>query len=367
MQQATLAIKAINPHIVLVNYSDITSLANPTPGPPGVNPGGPYAAAWAEVDSFKWWLYLHGGTGTEVAALIAGNDQINTTQFTPPNNAGVNYPAWRANFDTIYSTMTALSLDGIYADKTTLIPPVDGDWDRDGDTVPLTDPPDLRTDGDVGDWWRKGFVAYFNAVRGGMAAGKMLFANCGDWSSQLDLAQFDFNYAVNGGVIESIIGQSYSPETTGGFGSLIYAYQNIMDITAAPQMQVFAHDGSVTDYQDFRYGLTSCLLGGGYYYHSDGAGIGGYHNVNWFDEFDNNLGAASTFAFPGPWQNGVYRRDFQNGIALVNPKGNGAQTVTLETGYKKITGSQDPGVNDGSTVTSVSLADRDGLILMRLP
>ena len=36
-----------------------------------------------------------------------------------------------------------------------------------------------------------------------------------------------------------------------------------------------------------------CLMDMGYYYHSDGAGIGGYHNVNWFEqEFDFNLGAA---------------------------------------------------------------------------
>ncbi|MGH8229800.1 MAG: hypothetical protein ACREU3_18175, partial [Steroidobacteraceae bacterium] len=65
------------------------------------------------------------------------------------------------------------------------------------------------------------------------------------------------------------------------------------------------------------------------------------------------------------WQKGVWRRDFQNGIALVNPKGNGTQTVTLETSYVKLKGSQAPKVNDGSTVTQVTLADRDGIILLR--
>jgi hypothetical protein len=33
--------------------------------------------------------------------------------------------------------------------------------------------------------------------------------------------------------------------------------------------------------------------------------------------------------------------------------------------FKKISGTQDPSVNDGSTVTSVTLEERDGLILLK--
>jgi hypothetical protein len=65
------------------------------------------------------------------------------------------------------------------------------------------------------------------------------------------------------------------------------------------------------------------------------------------------------------WQSGVWRRDFDNGIVLVNPKGNGAQTVSLGGSFTKLIGTQAPTVNDGSTVTSVTLADRDGIILKR--
>ena len=78
-----------------------------------------------------------------------------------------------------------------------------------------------------------------------------------------------------------------------------------------------------------------------------------------------NLGAAVTPPQTGAWQNGVYRRDFENGIALVNPKGNGAQTVTLETAFVKLSGTQAPSINNGATVTQVTLADRDGIILLR--
>jgi hypothetical protein len=50
---------------------------------------------------------------------------------------------------------------------------------------------------------------------------------------------------------------------------------------------------------------------------------------------------------------------------LVNPRGNGAQTVQLETAYVKLKGSQDSAVNNGQTVQTVTLQDRDGIILMR--
>jgi hypothetical protein len=86
--------------------------------------------------------------------------------------------------------------------------------------------------------------------------------------------------------------------------------------------------------------------------------------VVWFDEFDAKLGQAQ--AIPtAAWKQGVWRRDFDNGIVLVNPKGNGNQTVTLETSYVKLQGTQDPAINNGQTVTTVTLKDRDGIILMR--
>jgi hypothetical protein len=82
-----------------------------------------------------------------------------------------------------------------------------------------------------------------------------------------------------------------------------------------------------------RYGLASCLLDDGYY-HFNTAGKGGGNNVAWFDEMDFDLG--SPVAGPNNpangtystgeltvWKQGVYRRDFVNGIALINPKGNG--------------------------------------------
>lgn len=74
------------------------------------------------------------------------------------------------------------------------------------------------------------------------------------------------------------------------------------------------------------------------------------------------------FVFPGgAGYNGncnVFRRDFTYGIALANATPD-PRLVDLGGTFRKILGTQDPSINDGSTVTSVTLAPYDGLVLLR--
>jgi hypothetical protein len=110
-----------------------------------------------------------------------------------------------------------------------------------------------------------------------------------------------------------------------------------------------------------RYGLASCLLDDAYYAFNSN----GYSGVDLFDEYDADLGQAVSPPALVPWQKGVYRRDFENGIALVNPRGNGPVEVELEAEFKRIAGKQAPAVNNGQTTRKVQLKDRDGIILLR--
>ncbi|MBN2177537.1 MAG: carbohydrate binding domain-containing protein [Demequinaceae bacterium] len=61
----------------------------------------------------------------------------------------------------------------------------------------------------------------------------------------------------------------------------------------------------------------------------------------------------------------VWRRDFEGGVVLVNATGDEV-TIPLGERFRKIEGSQDPEVNDGSIVTEVTLGPLDGIILLRL-
>jgi hypothetical protein len=124
-----------------------------------------------------------------------------------------------------------------------------------------------------------------------------------------------------------------------------------------------------SNYRWNRYGLTSCLMDNGYYavMIEDGP-----PELDWFDEFDGGeldmvgyLGQAMDPPQTSAWSQGVYRREFYNGLVLVNPKGNGARTVNVGEGWKKIVGRQDPKHNDGQSVTSITLDEQDGIILLR--
>ena len=77
---------------------------------------------------------------------------------------------------------------------------------------------------------------------------------------------------------------------------------------------------------------------------------------------DSEFWVDSVYVFAGSAN--LLRRDFQNGIALANATPL-AKTVELGGEFLKISGAQDPDINDGSRVTSLTLAPYDGVLLVR--
>jgi len=120
------------------------------------------------------------------------------------------------------------------------------------------------------------------------------------------------------------------------------------------------------DYKLMRYGLTSALAGGVWY--SFDKGDWGHNVLWWYDEYTATLGAER--AAPRLIQagkangTGVWRRDFDRGIVLLNSTET-SQHVALDGTYEKLHGTQDASVNDGSLVTSIDLAPHDGILLTR--
>jgi hypothetical protein len=96
-----------------------------------------------------------------------------------------------------------------------------------------------------------------------------------------------------------------------------------------------------------------------------------YGNNVGISENDPYIATVGGYGLPG----GVWAREFQNGIAIVNPKGNGAVTLDINSdlggpGVWKHFQGNDPDItndpNDGSVATSnLTLQDRDGIILLR--
>ncbi len=343
---AVQAIKAKNPNALIFLYTSSDS-KSPTIG-------GAWATYIAKMNSMKWWLYSDKSLLQVVASFFAGDTTINNTLFTPKDSDGNTSIDWITKYyvTTYYKPNPAI--DGFFMDNTFSKPSVDGDWNRDGKV-------DSKSDPQTGTWLRQGYARYYT-LAASLMPGKLQIGNIGDWA-ETGTVYPEYRKLVNGGVMEGYIGKSYSVEGWGGWQAMMTRYNTIMATFLEPKLGVFNQWGDATDYQSMRYGLASCLLNDGYYSFTDNAKP--YYGVPWFDEFDSKLGQSSSLPPTAAWQSGVWRRDFDNGIALVNPKGNGTKTVTLETAYVRLKGSQDPVTNNGQSVTTVTLKDRDGIILLR--
>src|SRR6185312_147042 len=353
---------------------------------------------FAALNRNNWWLYENGTSGATVPNGYNNQTVVNMTHFSPRDSAtGLRPYEFAAAYSKgMYYSGNALqprnaapSLDGFFLDNAYWSPRVNGDWNRDGVT-------DFHTDPAVQKAVRTG-ERDFSDEMAKLEPHLLVITNNADWpqaSTTDPNAIAPLNGAFSGGVLEGIIGESYSIETYAGFNTAMAAYQYVMNTTKAPQLELFNQellhpDGSdnydSTPYHAMRYGLCMALMNNGYY-----AGEGQYSHtaepsqIPWFDEYDGGglgagylgqpaqgpLGAVQTHARWNYGPYGVWAREFQGGIAILNPKGNGPQTITLQDlggfRWKHINGSQDPETNNGQNVTgSITLADRDGIILLR--
>jgi hypothetical protein len=121
--------------------------------------------------------------------------------------------------------------------------------------------------------------------------------------------------------------------------------------------------------RSMRWGLTMALMAGAYY---EIVVEQEHGTLWWYDEYDGGKGIrrkgylGRPLGAPVKLKGGlVWRRDFQNGIALNNSTSKEV-TIDLQKQFRRLKGVQDPRVNDGKVVTSVTLAGHDGLILLRV-
>ncbi len=126
-----------------------------------------------------------------------------------------------------------------------------------------------------------------------------------------------------------------------------------------------------TNYADFRYGLTSSLMGDSYYSFDFGPSN---HAQFWrYDEYEINLGNKQTTAYNLLDKNnktikpGLWRRDFASGVAIVNSTDKEQRYSFAKEEFEKIRGTQDPLINNGQKVNWIKLAPHDGIVLLKRP
>ena len=111
--------------------------------------------------------------------------------------------------------------------------------------------------------------------------------------------------------------------------------------------------------QDTLYNVASYLIGKknekAFFYN---AGVKGYYYNNYVKDYNTfqdiynaPIGSPTGSRYK---QDNVWQRDYSNGKVLVNPTSN-SYTITLDRSYKKI---------DGKTVSSITLGEHEGIILL---
>jgi len=228
---------------------------------------------------------------------------------------------------------------------------------------------------DNADDWKAGMADLARQMRNSLP-GKLIVANTG--GSAGNSGAF-----LNGGMIEGLDQHGKNSFVGDANGDPSAFYDSWISGGAAPQTFIYNGSDAVTtglnaaqtDYRAMRFLLTRAMMNNGYFVYDEflvrngSAGLngGGHQTTWWYDEYDNAgqgagyLGYALTEA--GQPVTGVYQRDFEKGVVLSNTTAV-AQTISLGKTYRKINGSQDRVVNDGSKVTAVTLQPMDGIVLL---
>jgi len=299
-----------------------------------------------------WWARTSNGEHT---SSYPGNWLTNVTEYVQRDANGDTWPEWAVTYDYNQFFRDIPELDIWYFDNWFYRPRRSVDWDGDGRN-------DDKNDESVRLAYRKGYV---NALRRAkqLAPNVIMMGNVdGEASSNKGmLTEPEFRGQLTA-LYEGAIGRSYSSEGWGSWEVMMKQYQTTV-ANAQYNVAAMTVHGPKDDYALMRYGLASSLMDNGYYYYTSHEDQ--YRSSYWYDEYDVKLGRAIDPPQFSAWQNGVHMRRFENGMALVNPKGNGTRTVQIEPGYQRFSGRQDSLTNNGQPVGSITLNERDGIILVR--
>ncbi|MEK8088518.1 putative glycoside hydrolase [Thermithiobacillus plumbiphilus] len=345
IQAAVKAIKDRNPNILLGQYT----ILNEAP----LASNSKYSAdadKARKLDNENWWLRKADGSMTRWTSGFDAYD-INLTAFTRKDAQGKQWPQWLAERDYNKYFKPVPQFDIWYFDNVFEKNRItDADWNLDRVN-------DKNGDAKMIAAHRAGHVAEWRRARE-LRSGIMLMGNMDH-----DVSMPEYKGKMEGAFLEGAMGKSWSMEKNKGWAAMMTWYHNTMINTAAPKIVGFNVWGKPTDYRFFRYAFASTLMDDGYFSFTDEAK--GYSSVPWFDEYDVSLGRPVEGAQTKAWQKGVYRRVYEKGMALVNPTGSSV-TVNVGSGYKRIAGNQDRGVNNGQAVSgNITIPAKDGIVLVK--
>jgi hypothetical protein len=299
-----------------------------------------------EANSANFWLRYASGSRTAWTSDYGACD-MNISRWGRKNSDGRTWMQEKARFD--YDRMyRSSSIDYVFSDNTFYRPRVDADWKRIGTNQ-------SRNLSDIQAAQRAGHAAYWSAIRAKRSSVKIM-AN-----ADRDLSHYEYKDKLQGAFFEAAMGRSWSLESWAGWGPMMQRYRALIRNTVAPNDVLFQVKASTTNYRLVRYGLASAMLENGWFVYGPSSGTIKPH---WFDEFDARIGKPTQSPPTSAKANGVWMRKYENGLVLVNPT-TSSRSIYVGSGYKRLKGTQDPGVNNGYRQSTVTLPAKSGLLMIR--
>jgi hypothetical protein len=338
-------LKILNPQIKIIAY--LSAMEFPFQNYAQLESAtGPWHKMWQQINN-DW--FLKDGSGN-IHSIWPGNYSFNLTKYCPTIN-GQKFNIFLANF-VKRELMDTGHWDGVFYDNV-----LDSIKDTNNGLVDIDNNLKVDEKNFADSEWHQGILILLAETRK-LLGNKIIMVNSSSYGQDY----------INGRLYET-----WPHAWLGGWAGSMRDYVKLeKNISATPQVIVLNpntdNNGNQYDYQKVRFGLASTLLGNGYFAFDWGTQD---HSQLWrYDEYEVNLGQAISNAKNllnknnTPYENSVWRRDFENGIVLVNATNQNQKIKLDDAVYEKIRGQQDV-VNNGELVNEVKLAPQDGLILLR--
>ncbi len=339
-------IRQLNPNVIILAYITSEEILDDVNGYDNATLRQDFASGLSN----GWWLRDKNGNKVSNWPYTS---MLNLTDGAIPNAQGKRFNDYLPEF--VANKIAASGLwDGVFYDNTW----GDISWMNKGNL-------DLNNDG-VADTaaqadaaWAAGFKKMLAKTRALTGSDFIIIGNGHVYDG--------YQSVMNGMMLES-----FPPpwENGGTWTGAMKTYLKLPTLNPAPAVSVVnVTDKDQTDYQHLRFGLASALLGSGFY--SFDYDISNHGQTWWYDEYDVNLGPASSRPFnllaggSEELKPGLWRRDFKNGVAIVNSTDKKQNYALLKEELEKISGHQAPSINNGAKINFISLAPQDGLILLK--
>ncbi len=332
-------LRELNPSIILLAYVTSQEIANDAATSPSA-----MRRKLVQGIAAEWYLT---DANQNRLTFWPGTSMLNMSAASPVVG-GTRWSTYLAQF-VGREIATAGVWDGVFYDNVwqdvEWFTKGQADYNRDG-----------RADLNGDEAWREGYRSLFAETRRVVPSGFLVAGNTGAGSSvyrtDLQAALFE-NFPEFGWRYTMGLARDYV--STPGKRLLIFNSNT-------------KNTGRQNDYREMRFGLASALMHDGYF--SFDYGTNDHTQLWWYDEYNFSLGAPrgnaqSVVKTPLDYaETAVWRRDFQNGVALVNPS-NEQKKVDLQGDFETLFGTQDRTVNSGRIVDAVTIGAQDGLVVLK--